>query len=121
MYLSGSALVRNRSGIYAQPFDIFKGVGMLRASGCLGVLVSKFFGFSVSKFLGVLVSKFLGFKISRRQNLKVSTIPCYQRNISCFLGDIDPISKIFKTIFDGFCLFDTHIFRYFQKNGFSTF
>ena len=57
-------------------------------------LVSWFLNFLVSQLLCFLVSKF---QVSEIQNVKVSMIPYYQMSISCFLEDIDSISKIFKS------------------------
>ena len=54
-----------------------------------------FLGFG---FLGFVVSEFLGFKDSWFLGSKVSKI-C-QMSISCFLEEIDPISKISKIILD---------------------
>ena len=62
-------------------------VGMLRGRGFLCFLVSKFLSFNVVWILGFRVSE-----------IQKSLILCYQTIISCFLEDIDPISKIFKDI-----------------------
>ena len=56
---------------------------LLRGTGVLGFLVSKFPGF--------LVSEIIGFKVSK----------LYQNSISCSLEDIDPVSKIFKNVLNG--------------------
>ena len=76
-------------------------VGMLRDRG--GFLVSKFRSFSVlvAWFLGFKESWFLGFLVSESQGLKDSMSPYYQQNISCFLIDIDFISKILKSLLNG--------------------
>ena len=72
--------------------------------------MSKLIGFNVSKFLGLNRFWLLGFLVSRCLGFKVSKI--YQIPISCFLEDIDLVSKIFKTLLDrssgffGACLFD---------------
>ena len=55
-----------------------------------------FQSFLVSKLLGFKVVWFNGVLVSWLQSLKV-----YQMPISCFLEDIDPISKVFKNLFDG--------------------
>ena len=91
---------------------------MLRGRGFLGFLVSWFLGslvswllvpwFSGSWFLGFLVSKFLGLLVSKFQSSKDSMIPYYQTSISCFLENIDPISKIFKQYLDGYSCFFGH-------------
>ena len=54
-------------------------------------LGSWFLAFKVSWFQSFSVSKFLGFKVSK----------ICQISISCFLDDIDPISKIFKNLSNG--------------------
>ena len=59
-------------------------------SKILGFLVSKILRYLVSEFIGFLVSKFLGFKVSK----------LYQISISCFLEDIDRISKFLKKLLD---------------------
>ena len=46
-------------------------------------------GFLVAKILGFLVSWFLGFLVSKFQRFT-------KKHMSCFLDDIDLISKIFK-------------------------
>ena len=71
--------IQTRSGAGA-------GVGMLRGTGVLGVLVS---GFLVFWFLGFKVSWFLGSKVSN----------IYQVSIPSFLEDIDPISRTFKNLY----------------------
>ena len=68
----------------------------------LGCLVSWFF---VSWFLGFLVSWFQRFLVSWFQNFNDSVMPYDQTSISCFLIDIDLISKIFRI-----CYLDLHHF-----------
>ena len=62
-------------------------------------LVSRLLGFLASCFQRFLITRLLGFNNSWFIGFKVSEI--YQISILCFLGDIDPISKIFKMLFDG--------------------
>ena len=81
-------------------FLVSKFIGFL-ASKFLGFKVSRLRSFLVSKFLGFKVSWLLGFKVSKFQSFKVSMIPYYQNLISCFLKEIDPISKLFKNLLDG--------------------
>ena len=70
------------------------GVGILRVAG--DSLTSKKVG---SWFLGFEISKFQGFKhLFCFQKIFVSY---YQMSISCFLVDIDLISKILKILLDG--------------------
>ena len=98
----------------------------------LGSLVSQFLGFVVSWFIGFLVSWFLGFRVSW---LLGSRVACYkvswflgfkvskicQMPISCFLEDIDPISKIVKNLFDGSLGFvGPRLFHNFQNIDFET-
>ena len=65
-------------------------------SWLLGFWVSWFLGFKVSRFLGVW---FPGFLVSKFQSFKVPKI--YQMSISCFLEDIDPVSKVPKNLLNG--------------------
>ena len=65
-------------------------------SGFQSFLAVRFQSFLVSGFQSLLVSKALGFKII---GFKVSKI--HQMSISCFLEDIDPISKVSKNLLDG--------------------
>ena len=83
----------------------------------LGFKVSWFLDFKVSWFQSFLVSKFLGFNASWFLGFKVSEI--YQIAISCFLEEIDPISKIFKNSLDGSPGFvGTRLFHHFRNLGF---
>ena len=76
-------------------------------------------GFLVSRFLGLSVSKFFGFLVSWFQTFEVSMIQYYRNSISCFLEDIDFISKMSNISLDGSSIiFGTRILRYFQNNGF---
>ena len=71
----------------------------------LGVVVPKFFSFLVSKCLGFRNSRLLGLEASKIQKITQSAwktlVPYYQTTISCYLVDIDPISKIFKHLLNG--------------------
>ena len=90
----------------------------------LGFSVSLSLGFEVSRFLmfvGFLVSWFLGFcfvfKIVGFIGFEVSK--SYQFSFLCSLEDIDPISKIFKNLFDGSAgFFGACLFKKYQKAGF---
>ena len=66
----------------------------------LGFKVSCRIGFN---FLGFIVSWFQSFLVSWPQGLNISRslILYYQISISCFLEDIDSISKILKNSLDG--------------------
>ena len=70
-----------------------------------------------SWFLGFLVSKLLGFKFSWSQSFKVPYI--HHISMSCFLEDIDLISKILKNLLDGSFGFSGT--RLFPKNKMSDF
>ena len=75
-------------------------------------LVSNLLGFVVSEFLGFLLFWFLGCKVSWGRSLLFSKCPgflvskflgftvseVHHGSISCFLDDIDPISKMIKML-----------------------
>ena len=80
------------------------------------MLVSWFLGFKHYWFIGFKVSWLSDFKvllISWFQTFKASKI--YQISMSCFLEDIDPISKIFKKSLDGSSGFPRALFSDFSK------
>ena len=84
---------------------------------CFLVSISIFLDFKVSWFLSCLVSTwidFLFFVVSWFLGFKVSKI--YQITISCFLEATDPISKVFKNLWDGSSgLFGPRLFHHVQK------
>ena len=88
---------RHVNGVGGIPF-----LGNKKQSGFLGFLVSQFLGFKVSRFQSFLVSKLRGFKVAWFLGFDVLMFPYYQNSISCFLEDIDPVSKIFKNLLDGY-------------------
>ena len=102
--------------------------------GCLvswllgfGFLGFKDFGFLVSKNFGFLVSKIIGFLVSRILGFKVSKI--YRISRSCFLEEIDIMSKISKNlktdvhnccmpVFSETVIWDSQFFEIYKQNVF---
>ena len=100
------------------------GVGACMLRGAWDSLTGKWKGFWVSWslvcfwFLGFLVSWFLGFKnLLCFQKIFVTYYPI---SITCFLIDIDSVSKMFKNLLDGSSsFFGACLFHIFQSFGFT--